>query len=238
MDVRRVLRDEPLTTAQLMSRGVSEDALHRAVRRGQVRRLHHGVHVRADLVLTASLRLRAAVLVTRLPLVAGHETAAELWDVDVAPPRTPTGDRPVRGYVPVSTRPPRQPGLRLTAADLPPEEVRRRGDLLLTGPTRTAMDLARERDLVEAVVVLDAFLHRGLTDLGALRAGAARLTGRRGVLMLREALAAADGRAESAMESRLRMLTAHDVLRARDRSAPCCGGSSGGRRDPGPVAGR
>ena len=206
MDVLRVLRDEPLTTAQLVGLGVSEDALRRALRRGQVRRLHHGVHVRADLTLTASVRLRAAVLATPLPLVAGHETAAELWDVDVAPPGTPTGDRPVRGYVPGGTRPPRRPGLRLTAARLPPEEIRRRGDLLLTSPTRTAIDLARERDVAEAVVVLDAFLHRGLTHLGALQAGAGRLAGRRGVALLREAVVAADGRAESPMESRLRML--------------------------------
>ena len=207
MDPWRALRDEPLTTAQLLARGVTEDALHRAVRRGEVRRLHHGVHVRADLVLTASLRLRAAALATPLRLVAGHATAAELWDVDVTPPGAdPEGVPPVQGYVPAGARLPRRVGLRLTAADLPPDEVVRRGDLLLTSATRTAVDLARERDLVEAVVVLDAFLHRGLTDRDRLEAAAAQLSQRRGVAVLRQAVAHADGRAESPMESRLRML--------------------------------
>ena len=203
------LGDQPFTTAQAAARGVDQEALSAAVHAGQLRRLHHGVYLRSNVVPTVATRVRAASLATGARLVASHETAAELWTVDVEPPGADSDDTPgppaVRAYLAPGVRPPRRPGLLVTTAVLRDEEVHDRG-VPLTSPTRTAVDLARERDLVEAVVVLDAFLARGLTDRARLLATLGALMRQRGVVTARAAVEHADGRAESPMESRLRML--------------------------------
>jgi very-short-patch-repair endonuclease len=63
--------------------------------------------------------------------------------------------------------------------------------------------MACRSDLVEAVVVIDAALHRGLIRQEQLRNRAR--TSRRGVRRLRRALELAEPRAESPMETRLRL---------------------------------
>ena len=54
--------------------------------------------------------------------------------------------------------------------------------LPVTTPLRTLVDLVRLRPRIEAVVALDAMLHRGLLDPDELLAYASRHPGWRGIL--------------------------------------------------------
>lgn len=82
------------------------------------------------------------------------------------------------------------------------------GQLRCTTAARTIVDVARECGVDEAVVVADAALHRGLTDLASISAAADRCTGWPGINRARVALASARAAAESPLESisRLRLL--------------------------------
>jgi very-short-patch-repair endonuclease len=87
-----------------------------------------------------------------------------------------------------------------------PAEVTEVDGLRVTSPVRTAYDLARRGDLVERVVAVDrlANVHRFSPDL--LLHFSARNRGTRGNELVPHVLAHADRRAESPMETRLRML--------------------------------
>jgi len=69
----------------------------------------------------------------------------------------------------------------------------------VTSPTRTAFDLARKRDLIEAVVGVDAMLNRGGCDLDELVRYVATHRGWRGVRYADAALLHAEPLAESPM---------------------------------------
>jgi hypothetical protein len=72
-------------------------------------------------------------------------------------------------------------------------------------PTATAYDLGRHSDLVEAAVAIDALANAGRFDPADLLALAQRSPSPRGCRMLRRGVALADRRAESPMETRLRL---------------------------------
>jgi very-short-patch-repair endonuclease len=102
--------------------------------------------------------------------------------------------------------PRRRAGLRLRELTLLPDEVVRIGRWLVTSAARTAYDCARWLPLVEAVVVVDALLHAGLTTPEEIAAVMARHRGERWISRVGRVLSLADGRSESPMESRLRLL--------------------------------
>jgi very-short-patch-repair endonuclease len=80
-----------------------------------------------------------------------------------------------------------------------------RAGINVTSPVRTCWDLARWRDVVEAVVVIDALLASRLTDVPTLREYALSRAGRRGWRSLLRAVDLADAGAESPQESRTRV---------------------------------
>lgn len=81
----------------------------------------------------------------------------------------------------------------------------RLGGLGLTMPARTVVDIARERGLIAGLVTADGALHRGLLSAQALDRAVHAATGRAGVGHARSAALLADGRAESALETRSRL---------------------------------
>lgn len=93
-------------------------------------------------------------------------------------------------------------GVAVHRRDLAPDEH----DGLRTTLVRTALDCAREFPLREGVVVLDSALRSGL-DPAELRQAAHRANGR-GSAAARRAVRAADARAESPIETCLRLLAA------------------------------
>ena len=78
--------------------------------------------------------------------------------------------------------------------------------LAVTSRVRTVGELCSRLELVEAVVIADAALHVNLTSLRELNAWATSHAYRRGIRTLRRVLKHAEPKAESPMESRLRMV--------------------------------
>jgi very-short-patch-repair endonuclease len=97
-------------------------------------------------------------------------------------------------------------GLRVHRGVLPEDEIRRCRGALVTSPRRTAYDLGRRPDLVEAVVAIDALANVGRFDPTEVLESARRHPGARGCRDLRKAVALADRRAGSPMETRLRLI--------------------------------
>lgn len=86
-----------------------------------------------------------------------------------------------------------------------PDEVQRVGEFLATTPARTAIDVARAGSYFQAVCVLDAALHVGVSRM-ELESVLRRSAGRTGISIARAALAVADGDSESIGESLSRAL--------------------------------
>ncbi|MHA6629891.1 endonuclease domain-containing protein [Pseudonocardia sichuanensis] len=107
------------------------------------------------------------------------------------------------------------PGLLVHRDTLAPGAIRTVGDVRTTSAPRTAFDLARwclgRGELTEAVVAVDALARRGRFAPDRLLHLAAHYPRARGAAGLAEALAFADARAGSPMETRLRMLLVHDT---------------------------
>jgi hypothetical protein len=80
----------------------------------------------------------------------------------------------------------------------------------VTVPVRTAFDLGRQPERVQGLIALDALCHRRLVPLPELARYAAERPRWPGVYSLRELLTLVDARAESPMETRLRLLL-HDA---------------------------
>jgi hypothetical protein len=76
-----------------------------------------------------------------------------------------------------------------------PDDIVMREGLPVTSPLRTVVDLASRLDLVEAVVILDAALHKRLIRIEQIKPR----PGRRGVRQLRRAIEYAEPAAESPM---------------------------------------
>lgn len=85
-------------------------------------------------------------------------------------------------------------------------EIVWRGGFPVTSALRTCFDLAARLPLVEAVVALDQALATQLIELAALDAYVRAHAGANGVVQARRAVALAEPRSESPMETRLRLL--------------------------------
>lgn len=98
------------------------------------------------------------------------------------------------------------PGLRVYRGALAADEVRPCRGVLVTAPLRTAADLGRRPGLVEAVVAVDALANAGRFDPADVLVHAQKHPGARGLRDLRRAVALADRRSGSPMETRLRLI--------------------------------
>ncbi|WP_219413714.1 hypothetical protein [Pseudonocardia nigra] len=141
----------------------------------------------------------AALLVAGRGVVSGY-SAAELLGASCAPPGAPAEVTLLHG------RRRAHPGLLVHRDRVAAGELWQVGEVRLTGPARTAYDLARRCDLVEAVVAVDALAngHRFAPDL--LLNFAVHYPRARGNAQVADVLAHANPYAGSPMESRLRML--------------------------------
>jgi hypothetical protein len=186
--------------------GWSDDELARLARSGSWSRLRRGAYVDGPLPESAATRHRLLVHATLLGLrraaVVSHQSAAVLLGMPLWGVRL---DR-----VHITRRPPawNDSGrvLLCHVARFRDDEVVRDDGVEVTGPVRTALDLARSMPLEPAVVVLDLALHRGLLQHAQLRERMFDIAGTRGSRTAARAVGAADGRSESVGESRSRLL--------------------------------
>ena len=177
-----------------------EAALESGITRAQLlgkrwRRLGPGVYASRAAVDDPLIRLRAAWL--RLPdaAVFSGRTAAHLHGLD---PQC----NAIEATLPPASRISRRVGMTIRRRRLEPNEVVLRQGFRVTSPLRTVVDIITSAELVEAVVILDAALHKQLIRIEQIRPR----PGDRGVRTLRRAIDLAEPATESPMETRLRMV--------------------------------
>ncbi len=153
----------------------------------------------ADKPPDLALRSRAAYrLVEGRGVLSGY-SAAELLGASCGP-----WNAPAEVTVPGGRR--RHPGLLVRRDLLAPGEIVCVGDIRVTSPLRTAFDLGRGDDLVEAVVAVDALAHTHRFNPDRLLGFTVHFPRARGKNRLFDVLTHADRKAMSPMETRLRML--------------------------------
>jgi len=191
----------------LLAAGITDDDIQRRRRQGVLVSIRAGRY--ADGATLAALnpiqqhRLLAVTTATDLPddAALSHESAAcllglPLWDaefgaVQVTRPGTGGGHR--------------RRSLHTRFAALPADDVIQVRGLRVTSAARTLVDLGRCRSFESAVVSADAALHKGIVTVEELAGALDRAAGTPRVGCARRAIAFADGRSESAGESRSRV---------------------------------
>ncbi|MDT7777025.1 MAG: hypothetical protein QOC67_5949 [Pseudonocardiales bacterium] len=200
----RVLR-EPFRGTEALAAGLlTADQL----RGPRFRRVFPDVYLPSALELDLCTRSRAAYLLVRDRdgALAGYSAAAVLG-ADCAP-----RGAPAEVVLPGSAR--RHPGLRVYRARLGRDDLTVAAGCRVSTPARTAWDLARRLPPVEAVVAVDALARRGGFGPAELLARRTGRPGARGCRRVDEAVALADPRAESPMETRLRVALVRSGLAA------------------------
>jgi hypothetical protein len=163
------------------------------------RRVYPNIYVPTGLPLDFPTRTRCAHLLTRDRggVLVGY-SAAFMHGADCAP-----RSAPAEVCVPGGAR--SHPGLKVTQNLVALEDIVFVNHCQVSSPERTAWDLARRLSLVEAVVAVDALALGGAFDPVALRARRERTPGARGCRRLDDVLELVDPRAESPMQTRLRV---------------------------------
>jgi very-short-patch-repair endonuclease len=164
------------------------------------RRVFPDIHAPADLELDLLVRSRAAALLVEGEGVLSGWSAAELLHASCGPPNAPA-------EVTLPSGQHRRPlsGLVVHRDALCDDELVTVCGHAVTSPLRTAFDLARWRDRLDAIVAVDALAYRHGFDPGDLRSLRSRHLGAPGTRGLDDVLALADARAESPMETRIRL---------------------------------
>jgi Protein of unknown function (DUF559) len=194
--VPAALRTAPFTTLEAIGLGVT-----RAQLRGPgYCRLGSGFYRWVGLKKSPQLLL--AAVSRRLPAGAAFSgrTAAWLHGLDLAP------CDPVEVTIPEPTGTRRRAGVSVSRASLGAEEIVLRRGLPTTSALRTVVDLGGRDPLTEGVVAADMFLHAELVTIADLRAYVAEHPKAKGIARLRRVVGLAEPKAESPMETRLRLL--------------------------------
>jgi hypothetical protein len=170
------------------------------------RRLFPDVYAHVELPVTHALRaLAAARLVVPRSVVTGR-SAAGFWGVELL-----SAWDDVELTIPPGRLAVRTTGVRVRRARLDPAHVRNRQGTPVASAEATAVHLAGLLHGDDAVVVVDRFVATGKVGLAEVRRLAAEWTGP-GSARARAACALADGQAESAPETRLRLLIGRSSL--------------------------
>jgi len=190
------LRSAPFTAAEAHDRGVTRSQL----RGSAYRRMGAGIYRWVG--LEESRQVKLAALVRRLPAGAAFSgwTAAWLHGLDPRP------RDPIEVTVPEPIGSSRRAGASIRRNALAATEIVLRSGLPTTSALRTVVDLGARDPITEAVVAADLALHAGVVTVTQLREYVAEHRGGKGIAQLRRVIDLAEPKAESAMETRLRML--------------------------------
>lgn len=190
------LKGHPITIKQAEAAGLTRDQL----RGSQFKRLGRGLYAWVGFRETPDLV--ANTLLRQLPpgCVLSGLSAAKVYGLDIQSPRGAELTAPPSA--PIRTR----PGMIVHRARLQAADITRRRGLMVTTPLRTCFDLLCSLSLVEAVVAADAMLHQRLVRLPELVSYTDAHAAFKGVRQARRVARLADAKAESPMESRLRMV--------------------------------
>lgn len=182
------------------------------LRHDQVVRTSRDTYLPRD--VSKRLRQRVAAVLMGAPktAVVSHFTAAALWGLQI--PLVPD-DGLVHLTVPAAARLRHRADRRIHGADLPERFVARLGDVPLTSPGRTWLDLAGVLPPAALLAITDQMLARKY-EREAFERLLAGARGMRGVRAARRVVEVADPRAGSPMESVLRWLLLEAGLPAPD----------------------
>lgn len=201
-DLLRVARQQGWVWSyrQAVHVGYSRSEIRARITSGRWSRVFHGAYTPGDLKVDLTVRTRAAMLVCQPGLVAGWTTAAMLLGFGVI------DDGCVHLVGPRGTDAAVQDGLRVHQAALVEDDIIvLPNGIRCTNPERTAVDLARVLPRLDALPVVDLALGTRLCTPQSLAAELAVHRGLAGIVQAREIVAYGDGRAESPMESRMRL---------------------------------
>ena len=199
--IPEALQGKPLTLAIAAEHGVSRRRLGGPL----FRSLDHNLWVPTDVEDSIELFVAASQLVLPEGAAVAGIAAAWLHGADLAPLKP----EPVDVLCDQTWRLGHRKVLRPHRAPLPAGDLTTAKGVLCTTPLRTAYDLARGPDLREAVVAIDALLHKKLITTQGLAQFAADRHWPDGARVGR-VLELADGGAESPQESRLRLVLVID----------------------------
>lgn len=173
-------------------------------RSGDLRQVFRGVYVGRTTEDSLAMRVQAAALVLGPDQIVCDRAAAYLHGVDTYGVRE-SHARPLETCVLRGGVPTRRRGIDGRQRDLVPEEIRAHGEVRVTTPLRTALDLGCALPRHRALGAMDELARFHQIDRGALEAGSVRFRGRRGVLQLRALVPLVDPRSESQRESWIRL---------------------------------
>jgi hypothetical protein len=194
------------TATEAVAAGHGHSEIKNLTASGRWVRLRRGVLIAADDLerarqegLAHSVDCLAVLLALGRPRTAvSHDSAAQLWGLPV-----PRVGGLIRLTDPDRWR--RGEGFVMSRAPLRAGEAWRTGPLRLTSAARTLVDCAREWPLDDSVVAMDAAMLAARTTPADLEAAAARVRHWPGAAAATRAVALADGRAESPLETRGRL---------------------------------
>jgi Transcriptional regulator, AbiEi antitoxin/Protein of unknown function (DUF559) len=210
-DLRETLRlAGVVTTAALMADGKSERQIRTLVRRGNLISVRRGVYARQAVAGRdhlepaggALLRVAAALAVVGLDAVVSHQSAAQLYGIDLLGnpgPNVTLNVPPEYGWRALA-------GIILHTAKVPPDQLTTHQGMPMTTPARTVIDLARILDFPAALVAADSALHRKLATKAELQSVVASCRRWPGIKRAAEVVEFADRRAESPLESIARVV--------------------------------
>lgn len=190
---------------QLTVCGLSRHAIRRRVEAGRLHRLHPTAFAVGGSAPPADGRRLAAVLACGVGALLSHESAGAHWGLDGC------GDEELA--VTVVGRDARVPGIqthRVRALD--PRDVRWRGAVPLTAPSRTVLDLAPHRSDVRVERLVADVWTAGLATEWDLREAARRAPRRRGSRLLLTVLDDGAPRTRSEAERVLQALVRRAAL--------------------------
>ncbi len=193
-----------LLRPRLLAEGDSDADIRARRDRREVSGLRRGIYVPAGVTATNEQRhvatIKAAVPSLAAGSIVSHVSAAVLWGLPlwgVSLDRIHVSRRMSSGAC-------RTAGLHVHAAadEITTIDV---GDMAITNPARTVVDVARMVPFEQGVVTADAALRAGLVTPEELVGEVLRATGRTGAKRARAVIGFADGRSESVGESRSRV---------------------------------
>lgn len=190
------------------SEAIACGSLTRGVLRSQYTKILPNIYVLKGAELDLEGRAHAAWLwCGRSGVIAGR-TAAGLY----LTPGTVTAD-PIE-LIALKTRHP--PGVLVHNERIAVDEITVRRNLPVTGPARTALDLARHLDRDEAVELLDQLARTTCISTDDIWRLAERYPGTRGIRNARDVIPEIDSGAASPEETRIRLLLSDAGLRPTD----------------------
>ncbi|WP_110206360.1 type IV toxin-antitoxin system AbiEi family antitoxin [Nocardioides daejeonensis] len=197
---------EPFWRSDALSCGITDHDIKAWVVSGQIRRVFRGVYAPSRLSDSLELRVACARLVLPEHCVVVERSAAWLYGIDLHSPdeRFVVPELEVvalRGHNRL-----RRSGVYGATRDLEPEDLTCVGDVPVTTPLRTAMDLACLRGVPPALTALDRFMRTYGVTHDQWAAQLPRYRRRRGVVQLRRLIPLASPLAESPGESWTRAL--------------------------------